>query len=444
MMDRVREKALKKTVREEVGARIQSQDADRDMVEKTIHDVMSEISADFDSEITEEESSFISQSLVDDLLYYGPLQALIEDESITEIMANGGGIDFEEPSLPYLPPIVYVEREGVMQYCDWIEFDDTDQLLRIIRKIAEQAGRRCDESHPTGCAMLPGGIARATYVIPPVSPDGPALNLRKFKADMMGIDELIEAGALSRTMASFLGAVVASRCPLIISGSTGSGKTTLLNALSSFIPPEERVITIEDIPELRLQTPHTERMQTREANTEGKGEVSIRDLVAISLRRNPTRIIIGECLGAEAFDMLQAMQTDHRGSMTTIHANDPDNAISRLQTMVGYAGSDLSDHVIMRQIAESLQGGLIVQLDKLTDGQRKVTSIVAVDPLPAGSQIIPRTELFSFESEGAGQNGRICGRWHAQGIQPQLIKKRIIAAGIHYDPEWFFDDGGED
>ncbi|MFQ9179181.1 MAG: CpaF family protein [Eggerthella lenta] len=215
-----------------------------------------------------------------------------------------------------------------------MEFDDAEHVRRIINKIAEQSGKRCDDAHAMGCAMLPGGRARATYVVPPIAPDGPALNVRTFSSSMLGMEDLVRMGMLTDGMSQFLRAAVQARCPLVISGGTGSGKTTLLGALSGFIPPDERVITIEDTPELRLQTPHVERMQTREANTEGEGSVSMRELVALSLRRRPDRIIVGECRGAEAYDMLQAMQTDHPGSMTTVHANDPGNAISRLRTMV--------------------------------------------------------------------------------------------------------------
>lgn len=249
---------------------------------------------------------------------------------------------------------------------------------------------------------------------------------------------MVGVGALSEVMAEFLCSAVQARCPIVISGGTGSGKTTLLGALSGFIPPDERVITIEDTPELRLLSPHVERMQTREANAEGEGAVSMRDLVTLALRRRPDRIVIGECRGAEAYDMLQAMQTDHPGSMTTVHANDPANAISRLRTMVGYADGDLSREVIVQQIAESLQGGLIVHVERLRDGRRKVTSIVAVDSLPEGSSVIPRSELFSFEVEGVDAAGAIAGAWRARGVQPQRIKERMRTAGAWYDPAWFF------
>lgn len=438
-MDRASERALKRGVREEVAAALRGQQAGPEVVERLIRETVGRIALEWGARLSPLESEALSQAMIDDFLHYGPLQPLLDDASITEIMVNGGGVDASDPSMPFLDPVVYVERAGRIERRADVVFDDANHVRRIIGKIAEQAGMRCDESHAMGCAMLPGGRARATYVIPPIAPDGPALNVRTFAADVMSVDDLMRAGALPGAMAEFLCSAVQARCPVVISGGTGSGKTTLLGALSGFIPSEERVITIEDTPELRLRTPHTERMQTREANSEGEGAVSMRDLVALSLRRRPDRIIVGECRGAEAYDMLQAMQTDHPGSMTTVHANDPGNAISRLRTMVGYADGDLSREVIVQQIAESLQGGLIVHVERLRDGSRKVTDVVAVDPLPEGSSVIPRAQLFSFEVEGYDGLGRIVGAWRSHGVQPQRIRERMRDAGVWYDPAWFFE-----
>ena len=438
-MDRATERAFKSAVRDEVAARLRGEQASPDAVELLIKDVVGQSAFEWGMTFSPFESEALARAMVDDFLHYGPLQPLLEDAAITEIMVNGGGVDADDPSLPFRQPIVYVERAGRIEYRPDIVFDDAQHVRRIINKIAEQAGMRCDESHAMGCAMLPGGRARATYVVPPIAPDGPALNVRTFAMDMLGMDDLARVGALAGSMVEFLRSAVQARCPIVISGGTGSGKTTLLGALSGFIPPDERVITIEDTPELRLLAPHTERMQTREANAEGEGAVTMRDLVALSLRRRPDRIVVGECRGAEAYDMLQAMQTDHPGSMTTVHANDPANAISRLRTMVGYADGDLSREVIVQQIAESLQGGLIVHVERLRDGCRKVTSIVAVDPLPEGSLVIPRAELFSYDVEGIDGYGRVVGSWRACGVQPQRIKERMRAAGAWYDPAWFFE-----
>lgn len=438
-MDRPTEISLKRAVRERLALRMRGENISSGQLDPVISQMISEVAAEWSIVISPAELGLLTCVMLDDFLRYGPLQSLIEDASITEIMVNGGGVNLSDPQLGYLDPVVYVEQAGKLYLRPDILFDDADHVTRIIKKIADAAGQRCDESHAMGCAMLPGGRARATYVVPPLAPDGPSLNLRMFSTQAMGINELLQVGALTLPMAEFLCAAVQSRCPVLISGGTGSGKTTLLGALSGFISPEERVITIEDTPELRLQTPHTVRMQTREANTEGRGAVTMRELVALSLRRRPDRIIVGECRGAEAYEMLQAMQTDHPGSMTTLHANDPANAISRLRTMVGYADGDLSEQVIVRQIAESLQGGLIVHVDRLKDGSRRVTHIVAIDPLPEGSLVIPRVELFGYDVHGLDSQGRVVGAWRAYGVQPQRIKERINDAGLRYDPAWFFE-----
>lgn len=439
-MDKTTENALKAAVREEVVARLGSEVNGENAVKTSVRDALDAVSYEFGIRMSSGDAEVLVSTMIDDFLHYGPLQPLLEDGSITEIMVNGGGIDLSDSTMPFLPPIVYVERAGRIERREDVVFDDAAHLRRIIDKIAEQAGLRCDDSHAMGCAMLPGGQARATYVVPPIAPDGPSLNLRTFKSDLLTMDDLERAGTLTGEMSDFLRSAVAARCPIVISGGTGSGKTTLLNALSGFIPCEERVITIEDAPELRLQIPHTERMRTREPNVEGEGAVSMRDLMVLSLRRRPDRIIVGECRGAEAYDMLQAMQTDHPGSMTTIHANDPANAISRLRTMVGYADADLGHEVIMRQIAESLQGGLVLHIERLRDGQRKVTSIVAVDPLSDGDTVIPRIELFSYLVEGVTDDGWVAGRWKTCGIQPHRIRERMSKAGVWYDPTWFFDE----
>lgn len=438
-MDRPTELALKQAVRDGVAARLRGEGPGPGEVEPLIRSTLADLASGWGLAAQPFELEPLAQAIVDDFLRYGPLQPLLDDPSITEVMVNGGGVDFGEPSMPFRDPVVYIERAGRIEYRPDVVFDDADHVRRIINKIAEQAGMRCDDAHAMGCAMLPGGRARATYVVPPIAPDGPALNLRLFAADAPSMDDLLRLGALPGQVAEFLCSAVQARCPIVISGGTGSGKTTLLGALSGFIPPDERIITIEDTPELRLRTPHIERMQTREANTEGEGAVGMRELVALSLRRRPDRIIVGECRGAEAYDMLQAMQTDHPGSMTTIHANDPGNAISRLRTMVGYANADLGRDVVVQQIAESLQGGLVVHVERLRDGSRRVTSVVAVDALPEGSAVIPRAELFAFDAHGVGPGGEVLGSWRACGVQPQRIKERMAAAGVWYDPAWFFD-----
>ena len=437
MMDRGTELALKRAVREGLATRLQG-DFDPVEVESAIQSLVQEAVRAWNLGLAEPDVARLCRSVGDDFLRYGPLQGLLEDPGITEIIVNGGGVAMDAGVARFLEPHVFVERAGRLEPCPYVRFDDADHLRRIIDKIAEQAGMRCDEAHAMGCAMLPGGKARATYIVPPLAPDGPALNLRLFGDDAMSIEDLTARGALSPVMAEFLGSAVRARCPVIISGGTGSGKTTMLGALSGFIPDDERVLTIEDTPELRLRAAHVERMQTREANTEGEGAVGMRELVALSLRRRPDRIIVGECRGAEAYEMLQAMQTDHPGSMTTVHANDPGNALSRLRTMVGYANADLGRDVIVQQIAESLAGGLIVHVERMRDGGRRVTSIVAVDQMPEGATVVPRAELFRFEPRGMDAFGRITGAWRACGVQPQRIKQRMLAAGVRFDPSWFF------
>ena len=317
MMDRGTELALKRVVREGLATRLQG-DFDPAEVESAIQSLVQEAVRAWNLGLAEPDIARLCRLVSDDFLRYGPLQGLLEDPGITEIIVNGGGVTMDAGVARYLEPHVFVERAGRLEPCPYVRFDDADHLRRIIDKIAEQAGMRCDEAHAMGCAMLPGGKARATYIVPPLAPDGPALNLRLFGDDVMSIEDLTARGALSPVMAEFLGSAVRARCPMIISGGTGSGKTTMLGALSGFIPDDERVLTIEDTPELRLRAAHVERMQTREANTEGEGAVGMRELVALSLRRRPDRIIVGECRGAEAYEMLQAMSDrsprfdDHR------------------------------------------------------------------------------------------------------------------------------------
>lgn len=372
----------------------------------------------------------VLRAAINDLYYFGPLEDLLYDESLSEIMVNG-------------PDSVWIERSGRLMLTD-VHFEDDDHVKFTIDRIAAGMNRRCDEASPLcDCTIVRPGTpfngSRVNAVLKGVAVDHHLINIRKFRKDALTPEALMANGSFDGRMLEIMRAIVQGRMSTIVAGGTGSGKTTLLNAISLYIPPEERIITIEDTPELRLQTPHVERMQTREANTEGEGSVSMRELVALSLRRRPDRIIVGECRGAEAYDMLQAMQTDHPGSMTTVHANDPGNAISRLRTMVGYADGDLSRDVIVQQIAESLQGGLVVHVERMQDGARRVTSIVAIDPLPEGSLVIPRAELFVFDVEGVDAYGAVAGEWRACGVQPQRIKERMRASGVWYDPAWFFD-----
>ena len=392
MMDRGTELALKRAVREGLATRLQG-DFDPVEVESVIQSLVQEAVRAWNLGLAEPDVARLCRSVGDDFLRYGPLQGLLEDPGITEIIVNGGGVAMDAGVARFLEPHVFVERAGRLEPCPYVRFDDADHLRRIIDKIAEQAGMRCDEAHAMGCAMLPGGKARATYIVPPLAPDGPALNLRLFGDDVMSIEDLTARGALSPVMAEFLGSAVRARCPVIISGGTGSGKTTMLGALSGFIPDDERVLTIEDTPELRLRAAHVERMQTREANTEGEGAVGMRELVALSLRRRPDRIIVGECRSDEAIDMLQAMNTGHDGSLTTLHANAPREAVERLVTMVRFA-VELPPDAIEAQIGNALD--LIVQTARRPGGARCISEIAEVSFDHGRRRCVVRT-LYRWE-----------------------------------------------
>ena len=372
----------------------------------------------------------VLRAVINNLYYFGPLEDLLYDESLSEIMVNA-------------PDAVWIERDGRLWLTD-VCFEDDDHVKFIIDRIAAGINRRCDEASPLcDCTIVRPGTpfngSRVNASLKGVAVDHNIITIRKFHKDALTPEALMANGSFDRRMLEIMRAIVEGRMSTIVAGGTGSGKTTLLNAISLYIPHEERIITIEDTPELRLNQPHVIRMETRDANVEGKGLITYRDLVTNALRQRPDRIIVGECRGAEAYDMLQAMQTDHPGSMTTVHANDPGNAISRLRTMVGYADGDLSRDVIVQQIAESLQGGLVVHVERMQDGARRVTSIVAIDPLPEGSLVIPRAELFVFDVEGVDAYGAVAGEWRACGVQPQRIKERMRASGVWYDPAWFFD-----
>ena len=397
-MDRTTERALKRAVRDEAAVRLRGDAVGSDAVEALIRRLVEEIASESGISLPPYEFEGLASAMIDDFLRYGPLQRLLEDESVTEIMVNGGGIDLDDPALPFRAPIVYVERAGRIEYRPDVEFDDAEHVRRIINKIAEQSGKRCDDAHAMGCAMLPGGRARATYVVPPIAPDGPALNVRTFSSSMLGMEDLVRMGMLTDGMAQFLRAAVQARCPLVISGGTGSGKTTLLGALSGFIPPDERVITIEDSAELQIrQIPNLVRLETRNANTEGEGEVTMSQLIRAALRMNPSRIIVGEVRGREALDMLQAMNTGHDGSLSTGHGNSPKDMLSRLETMV-LMGAELPLAAIRSQIASALD--LIIHLGRLRDGSRKVLQISEIGGNDNGNVEI--WNLFRYDAaEGA-------------------------------------------
>jgi pilus assembly protein CpaF len=342
---------------------------------------------------------------------------LLDDPDISEVMVNG-------------PKKVFIEKKGKLTKSA-ITFDDDDHVLRIIDRIILPLGRRVDADTPTVDARLPDG-SRVNAVIRPVSIDGPSITIRKFRKDKLSVQQLIDYGSLTPNMAEFIRACVLAHLNIVISGGTGSGKTTLLNVLSSFIPEEERIVTIEDAAELQLQQDHVLRMETKVPNIDGKGAVSIRDLVRNSLRMRPDRIIVGECRGGEALDMLQAMNTGHDGSLTTLHANSPRDALSRLETMVLMAGMDLPLKVVRQQISSAVD--LIIQQTRLKDGSRKVTAITEVVGMEG--EVVVLTDIFKFEQTGVGENGKIIGELKATGIRP-IFGPRLEAAGFKLGAEIF-------
>jgi pilus assembly protein CpaF len=367
--------------------------------------------------LPEDIKRWVFQEVVNDMLGYGPIQPLLDDPDISEIMVNG-------------PKKIYVEKKGQLVRSD-ISFDDDAHVFQVIERIVLPLGRHIDADHPTVDGRLPDG-SRVNAVVPPVAIDGPSITIRKFRKDKLLIGELIKYGSLTQSMADFLKACVLARLNIIISGGTGSGKTTLLNALSGFIPENERILTIEDAAELQLQQDHVLRLETRPANVEGLNATTIRDLVRNALRMRPDRIIVGECRGGEALDMLQAMNTGHDGSLTTLHANSPRDALSRLETLVLMAGMDLPLKVVRQQVSSAVD--LIVQQTRLKDGTRRVTAVTEVAGMEG--DIVVLTDIFKFEQTGIGEEGKVLGELKATGIRP-LFSPRLEAAGLKLGAEIF-------
>jgi pilus assembly protein CpaF len=355
--------------------------------------------------------------ILDEMLGYGPIQPLLDDPTITEVMINGANK-------------VYIEREGKLIKTG-VRFENDAQVSHLIDRIILPLGRRIDPDSPTVDARLPDG-SRVNAVVPPVAIDGPSITIRKFRKDKLSMDQLIELGSITQNVASFIRACVISRFNVLISGGTGSGKTTLLNVISSFIPETERIVTIEDAAELQLQQDHVVRLETKAPNVEGTGVVTVRDLVRNALRMRPDRIVVGECRGGEALDMLQAMNTGHDGSLTTLHANAPRDALSRLETLCMMAGMDLPIKVLREQAASAID--LIVQLSRIKDGSRKVTYVTEVAGMEGETIVL--TDIFKFEQSGTGPNGKVIGELRPTGIRP-LFTPRLEAAGFKLGPEIF-------
>jgi pilus assembly protein CpaF len=355
--------------------------------------------------------------VVDEVIGLGPIDGMIRDPSVSEVMVNA-------------PDEVYFEREGIIYLSD-IRFRDTEHIQRIIERIVAPLGRRVDESSPMVDSRLADG-SRVNVIIPPVSPKSPTITIRKFRSDKMTMDELVTAGTIAPEVAQFMKACVRLRLSILISGGTGTGKTTFLNALSAYIPESERIVTIEDPTELKLQQPHVVSLEARPPNIDGKGEITQRDLLRNSLRMRPDRIIIGEVRGSEAFDMLNAMNTGHEGSLSTVHSNSPRDALARVENMVMMANLDLPDRAIREQVSSALH--LMVQLARFTDGVRRVTHVTEITGMEG--QIITMQDLFQFKQTGVDPEGRVLGHMTATGLRPSFADK-FAMAGIQL-PESVF------
>ncbi len=360
--------------------------------------------------LNRQERETLVEDLLDEVTGLGPLEPLLRDHSISDILVNRYDT-------------VYIERFGKLELSA-IRFRDNDHLVQIINRIVSRVGRRVDDSSPMADARLADG-SRVNAILPPLALDGAVLSIRRFGGSPLRIRDLLSIGSLTPEMIAFLGAAVKAKCNVLISGGTGTGKTTMLNALSSFIPDDERIITIEDAAELQLQQRHVVRLETRPPNIEGRGEVLARDLAKNALRMRPDRIVIGECRGGEVLDMLQAMNTGHEGSMTTVHANTPRDALSRIEAMVGMGSVQMSETLTRQTISRAIN--LVLQLSRGTDGRRRVASISEVTGME--SAVITMQEIFRFDQRGVDKDGKIIGEYRATGVRPKLLE-RIERYGI--------------
>jgi len=385
-------------------------------VRNTIEELFDSILVEENIILSRAERQRLFEQIVAEILGYGPIEPLLADESITEIMVNGA-------------KSIYIERHGKLEKTS-LTFESDEHILRIIDRIVAPLGRRIDESSPYVDARLPDG-SRVNAIIPPLAINGPTLTIRKFSKTPLTVEDLVEIGTITPEAIEFLKACIYARMNVVVSGGTGSGKTTFLNVLSGFIPNDERIITIENAAELQLRQDHVVTLEARPPNIEGKGEVTIRDLVVNSLRMRPDRIIVGECRAGEALDMLQAMNTGHDGSLTTAHSNSPRDTLSRLETMCLMAGMDLPVRAIREQIASALD--LIIHTSRFRDGSRKVVNITEVQGMEG--DVIVMQDIFIFEQTGI-EGGKIIGQLRPTGIRPKFIT-RIEAANIHLPPSIF-------
>lgn len=389
----------------------------REQIRKDIAQIVAELLQSQGEPLNAHEREELVDEVMDELLGLGPIEPLLKDDSVTDILVNGHDQ-------------VFVERHGLLELTG-TRFQDDKHLLRIIQKIVSAVGRRIDESSPYVDARLADG-SRVNAIIPPLAIDGPALSIRKFARQWISIDRLIELDSLPSAMAEVMKAIVGSRRNVLISGGTGSGKTTLLNAMSSFINHRERIVTIEDSAELQLQQEHVVRLETRPPNIEGRGEVTQRDLVKNALRMRPDRIIVGEVRSGEAFDMLQAMNTGHDGSMTTVHANTPRDALSRVEQMIGMSGVDISPRSARAQIASAMN--IVIQIERLVDGHRRVVSLSEITGMEG--ETIMMQEIFRYKTVGRREDGTVVGHFEATGIRPKFLAE-TAAYGISLSPELF-------
>jgi pilus assembly protein CpaF len=392
---------------------------DRDDVMETIRSLVRELLAAESIPLNLEERDELIRQVLDEIFGLGPLQPLMDDPTIADILVNTS-------------QMIYVERNGRLEPTD-VRFHDDRHLFQVIDRIVSSVGRRIDDASPMVDARLPDG-SRVNAIIPPLAIDGPHLSIRKFNDDGLSADDLIRTGSLTEPMVRLLEGVVRGRLNVLISGGTGAGKTTLLNVLSAFIPSTERIVTVEDSAELRLRQPHVVRLETRPANLEGSGAVPQRLLVVNALRMRPDRIIVGEVRSSEAVDMLQAMNTGHDGSLTTLHANTPRDALSRLETMVAMADLNLPDRAVRTQIASAID--IIVQVSRMSDGSRKVKQIAEVVGMEG--DVITMQDIFIYEQTGVDSDGRVLGRLRPTGIRPRCMD-RLEAQGFEMASEAFAD-----
>jgi pilus assembly protein CpaF len=417
VLDELRQR-IHHTLIDELGPILNDKRLGEEDLRRRVHEQLTSALAQERTPLTASDKAQLIQDVADDILGYGPIDRLLKEEAVTEVMVNG-------------PDSVYVERSGRLEK-DVASFVDETHLRRIIEKIVSQIGRRIDESSPMVDARLPDG-SRVNAVIHPLAIGGPFLTIRKFSADPLQIDDLIRFGTLNAQSARFLQACVVGRLNAIVSGGTGTGKTTTLNVLSSFIPSDERIVTVEDAKELQLHQDHVLALEARPPNIEGRGQVTIRDLVKNCLRMRPDRIVVGECRSGEALDMLQAMNTGHDGSITTVHSNSPRDTLSRIETMTLMAGFDLPVRAIREQMASALD--IIVHLTRLRDGTRRITHITEVQGMEG--DIITLQDIFLFDySMGVDENGRFRGHLKATGVRPKFTEK-LADLGIRLGPEVF-------